>query len=110
MTQKPVSTRLQLPKIGREVAQIPKSTWVGLRPHVSCDEWHPMTGRALFGRHYATVMPCFDKKLEASREDFKIFDGPDTGEAPADEGTSEVDCVLTTGEAGPIVRSVSSGS
>ena len=58
----------------------------------------------------AAVMPCFDKKLEASREDFKIFDGketnsnPDTGAgagAGADEGTSEVDCVLTTGEAGP---------
>ena len=33
-----------------------------------------------------TIMPCFDKKLEASREDFTH---PDTG-------VKEVDCVLTT--------------
>ncbi len=38
--------------------------------------------------YHVTVMPCYDKKLEASRQDF------------ADElsGWKEVDCVLTTGE------------
>ena len=35
---------------------------------------------------HVTIMPCFDKKLEASREDFTH---PDTG-------AKEVDCVLTT--------------
>ena len=35
---------------------------------------------------HVTIMPCFDKKLEASREDFTH---PDTG-------IKEVDCVLTT--------------
>jgi len=36
--------------------------------------------------YHATIMPCFDKKLEASREDFKTVLG---------EG-QEVDCVVTT--------------
>ncbi|KDN52612.1 iron hydrogenase [Tilletiaria anomala UBC 951] len=38
--------------------------------------------------YHVTVMPCYDKKLEASRQDF------------VDEvtGWKEVDCVLTTGE------------
>lgn len=38
--------------------------------------------------YHATIMPCYDKKLEASRPDF------------FDEiiGSKEVDCVLTTGE------------
>jgi iron only hydrogenase large subunit-like protein len=35
---------------------------------------------------HLTVMPCFDKKLEASREDF------------ADNGVRDVDCVITTAE------------
>ena len=39
---------------------------------------------------HVTIMPCFDKKLEASREDFTH---PDTG-------VKEVDCVLTTLEVG----------
>ena len=39
---------------------------------------------------HVTIMPCFDKKLEASREDFTH---PDTG-------SKEVDCVLTTLEVG----------
>lgn len=38
--------------------------------------------------YHVTVMPCYDKKLEASREDF----------GDADRGTRDVDCVLTTGE------------
>lgn len=36
--------------------------------------------------YHASVMPCFDKKLEASREDF------------ADAGARDVDCVLSSGE------------
>eukprot|EP00899_Mesostigma_viride_P002129 jgi/Mesvir1/11917/Mv00255-RA.1 len=40
--------------------------------------------------YHVSVAPCYDKKLEASRDDFKV----------ADEGAhvSEVDCVLTSGE------------
>ncbi|KIS69471.1 iron-sulfur cluster assembly protein NAR1 [Mycosarcoma maydis] len=38
--------------------------------------------------YHVTVMPCYDKKLEASRPDF--YDDI--------TGTKEVDCVLTTGE------------
>lgn len=37
--------------------------------------------------YHVTVMPCYDKKLEASREDFVDANG-----------VKEVDCVLTTGE------------
>lgn len=37
--------------------------------------------------YHATVMPCFDKKLEASRDDFRD-----------EHGVPDVDCVLTTGE------------
>lgn len=35
---------------------------------------------------HLSVMPCFDKKLEASRDDF------------ADDGVRDVDCVITTAE------------
>ncbi|XP_060028680.1 cytosolic iron-sulfur assembly component 3 isoform X3 [Erinaceus europaeus] len=38
--------------------------------------------------YHVTVMPCYDKKLEASRPDFFI----------QEHQTREVDCVLTTGE------------
>ena len=46
--------------------------------------------------YHVTVMPCYDKKLEASRDDFlfSILDGDD-GEA---KRLTEVDCVLTSGE------------
>lgn len=39
--------------------------------------------------YHVTVMPCFDKKLEASRDDFynEVF------------STREVDCVITSGKA-----------
>ena len=37
-------------------------------------------------------MPCSDKRLEASREDFREDDG----------GAPDVDCVLTTGEVAEI--------
>jgi len=56
---------------------------------------------------YVQVMPCFDKKLEASRDDFKI--GPEAGggggggSAEAGETTQEVDCVLTTGEVAEMI-------
>nr|XP_043610466.1 protein NAR1 isoform X2 [Erigeron canadensis] len=49
---------------------------LGLRP---CDIYH------------VTVMPCYDKKLEASRDDFVFHD-------QSDQMTTEVDSVLTTGE------------
>ncbi|WFD20114.1 Cytosolic Fe-S cluster assembly factor nar1 [Malassezia caprae] len=39
------------------------------------------------GVYHVSVMPCYDKKLEASRNDFTSPDG-----------VKEVDCVLTTGE------------
>ena len=35
---------------------------------------------------YLSVMPCFDKKLEACRQDF------------AENGVRDVDCVITTAE------------
>ncbi|KAN0061806.1 Cytosolic Fe-S cluster assembly factor nar1 [Thecaphora frezii] len=44
--------------------------------------------------YHITVMPCYDKKLEASRSDF--FDEI--------TGTKEVDCVLTTGELDKLMR------
>lgn len=37
--------------------------------------------------YHVSVMPCYDKKLEASRPDFST-----------EEGNRDVDCVLTTGE------------
>lgn len=40
--------------------------------------------------YHCTIMPCYDKKLEASREDFV------TGKA--EHSYCEVDCVITTGE------------
>ena len=38
--------------------------------------------------YHVTVMPCYDKKLEASRDDFysEVY------------STRDVDCVLTSGE------------
>ena len=48
-----------------------------------------MPGRAGVERtrvYHATLMPCFDKKLEASREDF----------TDSETGDKEVDCVITT--------------
>src|SRR6266478_2048671 len=38
--------------------------------------------------YHVTVMPCYDKKLEASRQDFYS----------EDYSTRDVDCVITTGE------------
>mmetsp|Transcript_18436 Transcript_18436/g.60014 ORF Transcript_18436/g.60014 Transcript_18436/m.60014 type:complete len:524 (+) Transcript_18436:32-1603(+) len=48
----------------------------------------PQLGVAPAQIYHVAVMPCYDKKLEASREDFR---------SPAD-GSPETDCVLTAGE------------
>lgn len=42
--------------------------------------------------YHVTVMPCYDKKLEAAREDFVFQVDTDS------EKITEVDSVLTTGE------------
>ncbi|KAI5077738.1 hypothetical protein GOP47_0007562 [Adiantum capillus-veneris] len=47
--------------------------------------------------HHVTVMPCYDKKLEASRDDFLFSIEEGNEEAGAGKFT-EVDCVLTSGE------------
>jgi hypothetical protein len=73
-----------------------------------CYVWHtPIPGLIClsncFNRpeevHHVTVMPCYDKKLEASRDDFVFQLEP---HADGSEGEvnmiSEVDSVLTTGE------------
>ncbi|KAL7008000.1 Cytosolic Fe-S cluster assembly factor nar1 [Cystobasidiomycetes sp. EMM_F5] len=43
--------------------------------------------------YHVSVMPCYDKKLEASRPDFATSDG-----------NRDVDCVLTTGEVEKILQ------
>lgn len=43
--------------------------------------------------YHVSVMPCYDKKLEASREDFIVNE-----EGTSEGRVREVDCVLTTGE------------
>lgn len=45
--------------------------------------------------YHVTVMPCYDKKLEASRDDF-VFQVEYAGEIAA--SVTEVDSVLTSGE------------
>eukprot|EP00252_Welwitschia_mirabilis_P004068 TRINITY_DN1424_c0_g1_i1.p1 TRINITY_DN1424_c0_g1~~TRINITY_DN1424_c0_g1_i1.p1 ORF type:complete len:474 (-),score=76.94 TRINITY_DN1424_c0_g1_i1:450-1871(-) len=50
--------------------------------------------------YHVTIMPCYDKKLEAARDDF-IYAAErqgETGKETAGPRISEVDCVLTTGE------------
>lgn len=46
--------------------------------------------------YHVTVMPCYDKKLEASRPDFSTAVTPLGSETAID--VRDVDCVLTTGE------------
>ncbi|KAJ0808746.1 putative Iron hydrogenase, small subunit, Iron hydrogenase, large subunit [Helianthus annuus] len=46
--------------------------------------------------YHVTVMPCYDKKLEASRDDFVFQD--------QDQMTTEVDSVLTTGEVIDLIK------
>lgn len=49
--------------------------------------------------YHVTVMPCYDKKLEAARDDF-VFDleSRENGDQSELNGIPEVDSVLTTGE------------
>jgi len=46
--------------------------------------------------YHVTIMPCYDKKLEAAREDF-IFEVEREG-VPGGSMITEVDCVLTSSE------------
>jgi iron only hydrogenase large subunit-like protein len=51
--------------------------------------------------YHVSVMPCFDKKLEASRREFKTKrEGDVLGQGKDDDvdGVNETDCVLTTTE------------
>ncbi|XP_016205847.1 protein NAR1 isoform X1 [Arachis ipaensis] len=49
--------------------------------------------------YHVTVMPCYDKKLEAARDDFVIQpESHDEGSGNEDNMVTEVDSVLTTGE------------
>ncbi|EPS65403.1 hypothetical protein M569_09374, partial [Genlisea aurea] len=50
--------------------------------------------------YHVTVMPCYDKKLEASRNDF-VF------QTDSDARVTEVDSVLTTGEVLDLIQSKS---
>lgn len=45
-----------------------------------------------------TVMPCYDKKLEAARDDFMFQSDSDA------ERITEVDSVLTTGEVLDLIK------
>ncbi|XP_047313244.1 protein NAR1 [Impatiens glandulifera] len=49
--------------------------------------------------YHVTVMPCYDKKLEAARDDF-VFEAEFPGEFPGRNASivTEVDSVLTSGE------------
>lgn len=58
--------------------------------------------------YHVTVMPCYDKKLEAARDDF-VFELDFNGEANESTGLqlSEVDSVLTSGEVLDLIQSKS---
>ena len=64
-----------------------KKRWVGAWLCLSCAH-SPATILRANQIYHVGVMPCFDKKLEASREDF--FN--------KELETRDVDCVLTSGE------------
>lgn len=56
--------------------------------------------------YHVTVMPCYDKKLEAAREDF-VFSMDGEGENICDASVvkiTEVDSVLTSGEVLDLIR------
>ncbi|CAI8600375.1 unnamed protein product [Vicia faba] len=57
--------------------------------------------------YHVTVMPCYDKKLEASRDDFVFQLEPhaEGHEGEEDNLISEVDSVLTTGEILELIQS-----
>ena len=49
--------------------------------------------------YHVTVMPCYDKKLEAARDDFSFpIDEGENGRPNSVMRIPEVDSVLTTGE------------
>ena len=48
--------------------------------------------------YHVTVMPCYDKKLEASRDDFVFEVNQANSNENGSVSVSEVDSVLTTGE------------
>lgn len=48
--------------------------------------------------YHVTVMPCYDKKLEAARDDFVFQADSDA------ESITEVDSVLTTGEVLDLIK------
>lgn len=48
--------------------------------------------------YHVTVMPCYDKKLEASRDDFVFEVDRTNSNGNGSVSISEVDSVLTTGE------------
>ncbi|KAF7119299.1 hypothetical protein RHSIM_Rhsim13G0142900 [Rhododendron simsii] len=58
--------------------------------------------------YHVTVMPCYDKKLEAARDDF-VFEVQSQGETHENAGLkiSEVDSVLTSGEVLDLLKSQS---
>ncbi|KAL8134107.1 hypothetical protein AgCh_009248 [Apium graveolens] len=53
--------------------------------------------------YHVTVMPCYDKKLEASRDDF-VFGVESHGDGPI-VNITEVDSVLTSGEVLELIQS-----
>ena len=58
---------------------------------------------------HATVMPCFDKKLEASRADFSITSKSSALDTMSFT-TQETDCVLTTGEVAQLIADAAEAS
>ncbi|ERN19103.1 hypothetical protein AMTR_s00061p00134950 [Amborella trichopoda] len=56
--------------------------------------------------YHVSVMPCYDKKLEASRDDFVFSMGRqgETGQEAAGPRIAEVDSVLTTGEVLDLIK------
>ena len=48
--------------------------------------------------YHCAVMPCYDKKLEAARDDFALLSGPGTGSSGSGRPVPETDCVLATTE------------
>lgn len=56
--------------------------------------------------YHVTIMPCYDKKLEAARDDFMFSAGSHGDDAieDSDPSFSEVDSVLTSGEVLELIR------
>lgn len=54
--------------------------------------------------YHVTVMPCYDKKLEAVRDDFVFQLKEDGGQQELSLQIAEVDSVLTSGEVLDLVQ------